>query len=68
MTDYSNFTIAFNPLPNGNFGDLTVLTMEASKYPLLIAYTYQIDALAIIFCSLILPDQIFVEIRISNVI
>lgn len=30
VLDYSNFTIAFNPLPNGNFGDLTVLTMEAN--------------------------------------
>jgi hypothetical protein len=48
MTDYSNFTIAFNPLPNGNFGDLTVLTMEASKYYLLIAYTYQIEVLGVI--------------------
>jgi hypothetical protein len=30
LLDYNNFTITFNPLPNGNFGDFTMLSLEAN--------------------------------------
>ena len=32
MIDYNYFTISFNPLLNNSFGNLEMLTMEASMY------------------------------------
>jgi len=40
MFDYSNFTVAFNPLINGNFGDFTMLTMEANVTTVPYDFTY----------------------------